>query len=131
MSYMPARSEISDGETVVGGPSFNHSAKPKGGSIKETTETIPHGTIVHGLTANADYFTEDRPYLIKIGEGNLPAALQKLDEQLKSVRTATVLRFRYMLMFFRCHCRGRRARSYRGRVRPTGSAGRSILVKSA
>ncbi|VDB96139.1 unnamed protein product [Peniophora sp. CBMAI 1063] len=92
MSYiMPARSEISDGETVVGGPTMNHSAKPKGKSIEETTETIPHGTVVHGLTANADYFSEDRPYLFKIGEGNLPAALQKLDNQLKSRNEGKIL----------------------------------------
>lgn len=48
MSYKPARSEISDGETVVGGAPMNHSAKPKDDFIKETTETIPHGTVVHG-----------------------------------------------------------------------------------
>ncbi|KZV74315.1 band 7 domain-containing protein [Peniophora sp. CONT] len=91
MSYMPARSEISDGDTVVGGPAMNHSSKPKGDSIKETTETIPHGTIVHGLTANADYFSEDRPYLVKIGEGNLPVALQKLDGQLKKTKEGKLL----------------------------------------
>ncbi|KAI0030300.1 hypothetical protein K488DRAFT_54541 [Vararia minispora EC-137] len=91
---MQAPSEYSDGETVVSGPSRANAHGKFGMNEKTSMPDVPeiHTThVVRDLTTNLDYFSEDRPLLVKIDRSGLPTALQKLNQQLIAAKQGKIL----------------------------------------
>ena len=93
---MPALSEYSDGDTVVGGPS-GPSAYARGPKLPSHTESVHEDkhsagkrAVLDDLTTSAKTIQEEL-FLVKIAKDGLPAALRKLDEQLNKVRPSGFL----------------------------------------
>jgi hypothetical protein len=83
---MQARSEYSDNETVVGGPSSSYPRNKA--SMPDVPEQKTYSaTTVHNMTKFTDYLSDDKPFLVKIEKDGLPAALQKLNDNLIAVCT--------------------------------------------
>ncbi len=94
---MPAASDFGDGTTIIEGPtpSTAHALGahvPPGGSTGrgkgvETSPTKSYGYREQTTFARtSDYFSEERPFVVRIGKKGVIGALQELDEHLHNVR---------------------------------------------
>jgi regulator of protease activity HflC (stomatin/prohibitin superfamily) len=85
---MPAASDFGDGVTVIEGPSasigFAHAHVASGSSRSKGVEwssmTKSHTT----FAKTADYFSEERPFVVPIGKKGVIGALQELDQILRT-----------------------------------------------
>ena len=86
-------SSVGDATTVVDG-SAHYREHTNGHSFKAPIDEVPqkprrreYASPANFATA-VDYMEEERPFFVKIGKDGLIAALQKLDRQLRAVRSS-------------------------------------------
>jgi hypothetical protein len=95
---MPSHSEFGDATTVIDGPSgsyvpsaaYIHMQSMRGKGVESPSAQVskPNAST---FSRTANYFSEERPFLVRIDKRGIVAALQELDEQLHVVRAVTKL----------------------------------------
>lgn len=98
---MPAQSEFGDATTVIDGPSgsfmpsaaYIHMQSLRGKGVESPSHVTKPSTSTFARTAN--YFSEERPFLVLIDKRGIVAALQELDAQLHAVRAVDQTRVFY------------------------------------
>ncbi|KAN0135811.1 hypothetical protein V8E53_006263 [Lactarius tabidus] len=86
---MPSHSEFGDATTVIDGPSgsyvpsaaYIHMQSMRGKGVESPSAQVskPNAST---FSRTANYFSEERPFLVRIDKRGIVAALQELDEQL-------------------------------------------------
>lgn len=93
---MPGHSEFGDATTVIDGPTgssgyvsssqYAHMhALGAGGRSKGAESPSAHVTKPSTFSRTANYFSEERPFLVLIDKKGVVGALQELDAQLRNV----------------------------------------------
>jgi hypothetical protein len=89
---MPTPSDFGDGSTVIEGATANtgyahahasRTSRGKGDELSPLTKTQST------FAKTTDYFSEERPYVVRIGTKGVIGALQELDQRLRQVRATT------------------------------------------
>lgn len=89
---MPGHSEFGDATTVIDGPTVSSSqyahmhALGAGGRGKGAESPTARATKPSTFSRTANYFSEERPFLVLIGKKGVVGALQELDAHLRNVR---------------------------------------------
>src|SRR5216684_7198484 len=109
---MPATSDFSDGTTIIEGPtpSTAHALGahvPFGGStgrgkgVETSSPAKSYGYREQTTFARtSDYFSEERPFVVRIGKKGVIGELQELDEHMNNVR---LHRMKIRVFFSRSH----------------------------
>ena len=98
---MPGHSEFGDATTVIDGPTgssgygsssqYAHMHALGAGGRGKGAESPSAAVKPSTFSRTANYFSEERPFLVLIGKKGVVGALQELDAQLRAVRTVTTL----------------------------------------
>ena len=95
---MPAPSDFGDGTTVIEGAAPGHAhaygahvptgANSTRGKGVETSSPVKASGFRDSATfaRTTDYFSEERPFVVRIGKHGVIGALRELDEHLRNVR---------------------------------------------
>jgi hypothetical protein len=112
---MPAPSDFGDGTTVIEGvmPSQAHAygahvppgaSSTRGKGVESSSPVKTSGFHYSATFAKTtDYFSEERPFVVRIGKPGVIGALRELDEHLRNVRM--IFFFFFLLVPFTLHPR--------------------------